>query len=851
VDLHRFRRLAVAARRPACPDQERAELFEEALDLWVGEPLAGVPGQWAARMRRSWALERLDVTVSWAGAALRIGQHTRAVPVLRDLTEAHPLSEPLAAALVRALAADSRTSEAVEECAAISTRLVVELGTEPGPELRAVQQALLHNRPLPAPTALPALATNPPVVRAQLPADVRGFAGRADHLARLDALLDGAAAGAPPTVVISAVSGTAGVGKTALAVHWAHRVAHRFPDGLLYVNLRGFDPGGQTMDPAVAVRGFLDALAVPPERIPSSPHAQAALYRGLLAGKRVLVLLDNARDAEQVRPLLPGTPTALAVVTSRNQLTPLVAADGAHPLTLDVLPPDEARELVLRRLGAARVAAEPQAVQEIIAGCARLPLALTIAAARAATHPDFPLTAIAAELVEAGDRLDALDAGNPATRVRAVFSWSYTALTPPAARLFRLLGLHPGPDTSAAAAASLAGHPLPQARTLLAELTRASLLTEHTPGRYTFHDLLRAYATDLTHSHDPDDQRRAATGRLLDHYLHTAHAADRLLDPHADPPTLPLAPPTPGTTPEHLADHGQAMAWLTAERSTLLAAAAHASSGGFDTQTWQLAWALDTFLYRRGHWHDLAAAWQAALDAARRLGDQPAQAQAHRLLTWADIRLGRHQDTHTHLRCALDLYAQAGDRLGQAHTHLDLGSMWERQGRPDEALGHAQQALELFLDADHRLGQARALNVAGWFHALLGDHTRALDDCGQALALFQQLGDRDGEAATWDSLGYAHHRLDHHSQAADCYQHAIGMFRDLGDRHEEADTLNRLGDTYHAARDAAGARIAWQHAVEILTDLDHPDADAVRTKLDDVDRHLTQLTNLARSEPLR
>jgi tetratricopeptide (TPR) repeat protein len=677
-----------------------------------------------------------------------------------------------------------------------------------------------------------ALMPRPAAVPAQLPGDVGGFAGRDQPLAWLDGLLASAAGGRPAAVVISAVSGTAGVGKTALAVHWAHRVAHRFPDGQLYVNLRGFDPGGQVMAPAEAVRGFLDALDVPAERIPPSLDAQAGLYRSLLAGRRVLVVLDNARDAEQVRPLLPGTPTALVVVTSRNQLSGLVAVDGAHPLMLDLLTEAEARELLARRLGPDRLAAEPDAVAQIIGCCARLPLALTIAAARA-EQSGFPLATLAAELDKASGRLDALDAGDAVSRVRAVFSWSYIALEPAAARLFRLLGLHPGPDISAAAAASLAAHPPAEMRRMLAELTRASLLTEHTPGRYAFHDLLRAYAAELAYTHDPADQRRAAVGRMLDHYVHTAHAAARLLDPARDPITL--ARPHPDVVPERPVDHRQALAWLTAEHPVLLAAVRLAAEAGFDIHTWQMAWALHTFLDRRGHWHDLTTNWQTALPAARRLNEPAAQAYAHRRLASAHTRLGRYPDAHTNLAQALDLYSHSGDHTGQARTHNALCFLWERQGRPERALDHAQQALALYRAAGHRRGQAVTLSQVGWYHALLGDYQQALTCCQQALTLQQELGERWGEAHTWDSLGYSHHHLAHHAQAADCYQRALCLFRDLGDRYWEANILTRLGDTYHADGDPA-ARTAWQHALDILTDLNHPDTHAIRAKLHHLDQ---------------
>src|SRR5450755_804820 len=321
----------------------------------------------------------------------------------------------------------------------------------------------------------------------ELPAPVPVFVGRHTKLAALSQVLD------IPGGTVTAIGGTAGVGKTALAVHWAHQVADRFPDGQLYVNLRGYDPG-QPASPAEALAGFLRALGIPGQGIPPETDQRAARYRSLLAERKMLIVLDNARDEDQVRPLLPASPASLVLVTSRKQLTGLAAADGAQMLSLDILPHGEAAQLLTARIGKDRAAAEPGAVDEIAALCAHLPLALAIAAARAATRPRFPLTQLAAELRGAAGRLDALDAGDPAASVRAVFSWSYQQLGPATARMFRLLGLHPGPDISVPATASLAAVDERRARRLLGELARDFLITEHAPGRYAFHDLLRAYA---------------------------------------------------------------------------------------------------------------------------------------------------------------------------------------------------------------------------------------------------------------------------------------------------------------------------------------------------------------------
>lgn len=502
-------------------------------------------------------------------------------------------------------------------------------------------------------------------------------------------------------------------------------------------------------------------------------------------------------------------------------------------MTLDLLTPAEARNLLVRRLGSARLARDPDAVKEIIARCARLPLALAIVAARAATSPGFSLAALAAELRDAQRGLDALSAGDPATDLRAVFSWSYHTLSDDAARLFRLLGLHPGPDIGPPAAASLAGTPVHRVHALLAELTQAHLITEHTPGRYTIHDLLRAYATEQSHTYDTETDRNAAIRRVLDHYLHTAHGATHLLDPHQEPITV--APHQPGVTPQDFVDNGQALAWFTAEHPILLAILIKAAGLGFDTRTGQLARTLRTFLDRRGHWRDLAVTQRAALDSARHLADRGEQARAHRGIARALTRLGRCREAGTHLQRALNLDAELSDYAGQAYTHISFGILVEQHGRHQEALSHTQQALDLFRIAGDQAGQATALNAVGWDHGQLGDHRQALVYCQRALTLHQDLGNRHGEAHTWDSLGFAHHHLGHYREATTCYQNAIGLFRQLGDRFYRADALAHLGDTHHAAGDATSACTAWQQALAILDELSHPDADLVRTKVADAD----------------
>jgi DNA-binding SARP family transcriptional activator len=833
VDLHRFRRLVTQARDPINPGSQRPALLRRAIDLCRGDPLADLPGDWPDRVRRGWSQEYLEAVTAWALATLSTGDGGAAISLLTDLIDRYPLNEALAAALVRALHAAGRSAEALDQYARLRARLADDLGTDPSTELQTLNQQILRGEPVAHPSAARSMRrAGTGVVPALLPADLASFAGRTRHVDQLDALLPGRSGAAPGTaVVITAIAGTAGVGKTALAVHWAHRVRDQFPDGQLYVNLRGFDPTGTVMEPAEAVRRFLDALQVPPQNIPAGLDAQLDLYRSLLADKQMLIVLDNARDTGQVRPLLPAAAGCFTVVTSRNQLTGLVAADGAHPVILDLLTDTEARELLTRRLGPDRVAGAPEATDQMISACARLPLALALVAARAAAHPHLRLTSLAGELRDSRARLDALTSDDPHVNVRAVLSWSYRALTPGAAELFRLLGLHPGPDLSVPAAASLAGVPADTVGPLLTELTTANLLAEHTTGRYTLHDLLRAYAAELAGTADSDRQRRAAIHRMLDHYLHTAQAADRLLYPNRDAIALPA--PRPGVTPLRPTNDRLALDWFTTERAVLLAAVHHAHAAGFDTHTWQLAWTLATVLDRQGHWHDHAAVQHAAVAATQRLADPRAQAHAHRNLAHARAQLGHLDESHAHLRHALDLFRRTDDRAGQAQVHHNLANLWNRQGRHAEALDHARQALDLHRAAGHRVGQARALNGVGWYHILLGNHEQAIIYCQQALDLQQELGDRDGQAATRDSLGYAYHHLGQHAQALTYYQQAVELYRDLGDRYFEAATLIHLGDTHHAAGHPTTARDAWRHALTILTDLDHPDAAAVRTKLSD------------------
>jgi tetratricopeptide (TPR) repeat protein/DNA-binding XRE family transcriptional regulator len=675
----------------------------------------------------------------------------------------------------------------------------------------------------PRPRAEPART----VVPRQLPGALRNFAGRAAELKALTAMLDqpDAVAGA----MIVAIAGTAGVGKTALAVHWVHQIAGRYPDGQLYINLRGFDSSAQPVPAEEALRAFLDALQGSQSQIPGSVEAQIGLYRSLLAGRRCLIVLDNAYDTGQVRPLLPGSSGCLVVVTSRSELTSLVAAEGAQLMTLGVLTEQDAQEMVARRLDAERVAGEPQAVLEMINLCARLPLAVSVAVARAAGRPGFPLAALVEELQDAGGRLDALESEEAATSVRAVFSWSQANLSEPSARMFRLLSEHPGPDISPAAAASLAGVPREQARGAVRELARSHLLSEQAPGRFAVHDLLRAFAGEQARARDGDSERAAAARRLLDHYLHTCDAIARQMDPTRAPMTLDA--PQPGVLVEDPGNYQQSWSWLEAEYRVLLAATDLAATARVGKHAWQIPWAMQTYFFRRGHWHDFAAVQRTAVDVALRLADVLGQAQAYHALGRACALIGSFQEAQDHLSLALELYRQLGDQPAEARWHIDMGYALARQGRYTAALHQAQQARELYRAVGHLAGQAGALNNIGWYQMHLGHNELALANCQKSLRMFEKAGSGYGVAVALSSVGYAYHRLGDHTRAiAYCEQGRDGM-HEYGDRTNEADNLMRLGEIHSEVGNRQAAREAWQRALAVLSDLRHPDAALLRSKL--------------------
>jgi tetratricopeptide (TPR) repeat protein/transcriptional regulator with XRE-family HTH domain len=628
------------------------------------------------------------------------------------------------------------------------------------------------------------------VVPRQLPGPVRLFTGRQSELAALTGLLDDAGADGPAAMVISAIGGTAGVGKTALAVHWAHRAARQFPDGQLYVDLRGYDPCAPPMSAGDALAGFLRALGVSGQDIPGGADERAAAYRSLLSGRRVLVVLDNARHAQQVRPLLPGSPTCVTLVTSRDALAGLAAGDGAVQLEVGLLPLPEAVSL-LRELIGSRVDDDGDAAVRLALQCGRLPLALRVAAELAVTRRGVALADLTAELADLQHRLDVLETdGDERTTVRAVLSWSYQALSGDVARLFRLVGLHPGPDLDGYAAASLSRTTLQRAGRLLDQLARAHLIQPTAPGRYGMHDLLRSYARELATTDSADERGPALTG-LFDYYLRaaatsmdTAFPAERT----RRPAVLPACTPLPA-----LADVTAALTWLAAERPSLVAVTVHAAEHGWPDHATRLSATLFRYLDTECLYPEAITIHGHARQAARRTGDQKAEADALNSLGVIDLRQGRHQQAAGNFIRALALFRAAGDPLGEARALGNLGFVGFLQGQIHQAGDHIRQSLALFRQIGDEAGEARMLTNLGYVDLRQGRYQQAVEHLRRSLALCGDIHDPGGQARALGTLGEVSLRQGHYRQAAGQVHQALALFRSIGDQISEADALACLG----------------------------------------------------------
>ncbi|MCR6489168.1 tetratricopeptide repeat protein [Amycolatopsis sp. OK19-0408] len=794
IDLHRFRALVADARA----DQALAR-FDEALELWRGDAFAGADTPWGETMRETLAAERAAAELDRTDLALRLGRHNTVLAGIAARAAASPLDERVAGQLVLALYRAGRQADALEHYERTRRRLADEFGADPGHALRELHRKIL--------TADPGLesppVTAPPrgTVPRQLPAAPRRLVGRDREAAAVTHALTEPGG----TVPVCAIGGPAGVGKTALALRWAHDHLDRFPDGQVHVDLRGFDPSGTPMPAETAVRRLLGALGADPAALPADEDGLVALYRSLVAGKRLLVVLDNARDAAQVAPLLPGSGTCAVLVTSRHRLTGL-GVRGAALVELDVLTEAAARDLLAGALGPERVDGEPGAVERLVRWCAGLPLALGIVAARAAARPGFPLEVLAEECHDASARLDALDAGELNANLRAVFSWSCTALDPVAAEAFRLLGVAPGPDLGLTAAAALTGLDAPRVRSVLRCLVDANLLQEPVPGRYRMHDLLRLYATELA----GDDVRATGLRRLTDCQLHTARAAARLLRP--EHPVIELAPAAGAVVPG-FADRAAATAWFDVEHAGLLALLDAAAARGGHRTVWQLAWFLSAYHAGRGLLVEDLTAWQAGVAAARELRDPAALAVAHLQAGTACARVDRHVAAVGHLHQALDLAGAAPDVL--ADVHRTLGWVWTQRGEHERALPHARRSLELYRADANAMREADALNSVGWLQARLGELPGAADTCERALALCRRLGHRRAEAQTLHSLGFIAQRLGRPAEALGRYEDALDVVRATRDVYDEAVIQLNLGEVYAELGRLREARRAWEEAEQL------------------------------------
>lgn len=783
VDLHEFRRLVERAR--TCEDAEAEPLLSGALRLWSGEALSGLEAPRLTEVRHELHAELLAARLDHNDVRLRLARTSDLLTELPGLVAEHPLDERLAAQFMLALYRGGRQADALRHYERVRTLLAEELGADPGPELRRLHQRILSSDPGLTEAVRAAPPPSSPVPR-QLPAPPSRFTGRDEELAVLDEAHSGAAE-ADGGSVVTAICGPPGVGKTWLALHWAHRGgADHFPDGQLYADLDGFTPSKCPLPPEAVLRMFLEGLGVEPAAIPGDTAARTALYRSMTAGRRMLVVLDNARDSEQVAPLLPGGPGCHVVVTGRTAFAGLVRAHGARIVSLDVLGLEEAGRLFSRHVGASRTEAEPEAVAELLGHCSGLPLALGIVAARASMRTELRLAELATELRVRDDRLGALDAGEVTADLSAVFSCSYRALEPEAARMFRLLAFCPVPDVSAAGAASVFGVPVRQARPLLTKLLNAHLVTEGRYGRYALHDLLREYARGRALASDSAEERDAALHRLLGFLLHTARAADRLVGPQR-PPTEPVAKVS-GCSPLAFEDRAAAMSWFEAEHTALSAVQRAAVDRGWDTEVWHLAWATHVFHRRRGYVHDNVAMWRNALISAQRLGRPSLEADAHRYLGMALLRLDERVSGTAHLRRALALASRESAPADRAHIHLSLAEAHDRRAEPVLALVHAQEALDVYRGSGNTAREAQALNTVGWCQAGLGRLDEAGHSCERALSLARE-HHPETEAAALDSLGHIAHRSGRLAEAAERYAASVAAFRRIGDSYDECKAL--------------------------------------------------------------
>ncbi|HEY4460315.1 MAG TPA: BTAD domain-containing putative transcriptional regulator [Pseudonocardiaceae bacterium] len=784
VDLHRFRALVESAR--GTTDAQR---WTAAIALWRGEPFAGINLPWFTSTRAKLLAEYDAATLEEADALLRRGRHDELLPDLAARTAQRPLDERLAGQYMQALHGAGRTEEAVRRYDVLRERLADEFGADPRAPLRELRRRISGSASANVPR--------------QLPPAPGSFTGRADELATMTKILDDATE-TGGTVIISAIAGTGGIGKTWLSLHWAHQHRERFPDGQLFIDLRGFSPDNQPVSTTAAVGAFLEALGVPPEQLPNGLDAQAALWRTLVADKRMLVVLDNAADTAQVLPLLPGSSTNTVLVNSRDRLTGLSTRYGAHRVLLDILGETDARALLRIRLGAERLDAEPGAVDELLACCGGFPLALSIVIGRALSHPDFPLAALAAELRD--HRLHALD-DDPATGLPSVLSWSYAALSPEQARAFGLLGIAPGADIGIAAAADLLDRTESETRVLLRALERASLLHQRLPARYGMHDLVRAYAREQA-----GGDAEPALRRIVDHYLHTACVGETTINQVR--PTIDLAPPVAGAHPRAFDDGADAMRWLGEEYQNVSAAQGDAAIRGWYDPVWQFAYGLTSYQMRSGRLLDSIEMWRTGLAAAQRLG-LGAEAIARVQLGSACARGQQFDEARSQLNAAVRIAADIGDLTTEAFGERYLFVADDMQGRVRDAESHSKRALALFEKVGNLFWVSSEMTNLGWLAANRGDfdYAKTLVERSLEIRGQQNLEDHAGDGNLVDCLGFIANGMGRYDEAIDYYQQARALYARSHDSYDDPETLEHLGHPLRSLGRIEETRAAWEAAL--------------------------------------
>nr|WP_042177986.1 BTAD domain-containing putative transcriptional regulator [Kibdelosporangium sp. MJ126-NF4]CEL12897.1 Pathway specific regulator [Kibdelosporangium sp. MJ126-NF4]CTQ98581.1 Pathway specific regulator [Kibdelosporangium sp. MJ126-NF4] len=824
LDLEEFQqhvaqaREAIEAGHPA----EALRKFDAALRLWRGPALSGVSGRFAQTQADGLDVARLTAVEDRIEVGLTLGRHAEMVAELTTLVAANPLRERLRGQLMLALYRCGQQAEALAVYRDIYRLLTDELGIQPDPQLQRLHRQMLAADPaLNVPVASVTAATMPVIslVPQQLPTDVANFTGRERDLGQLNALFDGDP-GASKAVVISAIAGTAGVGKTALALHWAHGNVDRFPHGQLYVNLRGYAAAGQPMAATAALAQFLRSLGVPQERIPLDQDEQAAMYRSLMADRRMLVLLDNVATADQVWPLLPGSSNSLVLITSRDDLRGLTSLQDVRRIVLDVLTPDEAHDLLARVLGTSRAQAEQPQVTELARLCGYLPLALRIAAAHLVNRPHESIASYVGKL-NAGNRLAHLAVDeDPHVGVRVSFDLSYQVLTPDCARLFRLLGLVPGPDFSPDAAAALSGLAAQETVRLLDRLTAAHLLDCTAPDRYQFHDLLRLYAAQRAEAEDAAENRTDAVLRLLGWALHTTAAAAQLLYPEIAPVLREL--PESQAQPRTFTDPVDALAWLDAERANLIAIIGHAVEHGPRELAWYLVDAMSGYFHlqmNRVDWHRAA---EDGLRAARGAGDRDAEAAMLHSIAYAHFSFGEYAQVLEHDLQALARYRETGNTAGEAEVSKWSGLASWLLGRLEEASAYHERAVECFQATGNRAGEAISLTNLAYVFCDSGRFAESLDNSTRALAIQHEIGTQLGQALSMHAIAHVNNSFGNYDRALELINEVIARYRKIGYRHGEVSALEVLAMIHRDAGRHQEALDSGDDALALAEEINEP-----------------------------